>query len=146
MGRRAKTTVEADEAIVDPGVTVAEGTIPGRAVPWKSPTLGRNGGAIRSRGYGQYKAWQATVNVLAATQRARRRPYGGPVRLEVTYYLRPRPGGVPDTSNLTKAFEDALQGAVIRNDTQVVGHCTRRVVTAQEPERVVYRVIAEDVA
>jgi Holliday junction resolvase RusA-like endonuclease len=83
------------------------------------------------------------VNVLAATQRARRRPYGGPVRLEVTYYLRPRPGGVPDTSNLTKAFEDALQGAVIRNDTQVVGHCTRRVVTAQEPERVVYRVIAE---
>lgn len=141
MTRRAKLPVEPIE-LVAPGVVVAEGTIPGRAIPWKSPTIGRNGGAMRSRGYGAYKAWQSLVNALAAPQRRSRRPYGGPVRLEATYYLAPRPGIPPDTSNLTKAFEDALQGSVYRNDSQVVGHCTRRVVSAQEAERVVYRVVA----
>jgi Holliday junction resolvase RusA-like endonuclease len=142
MSRRAKTPTEPVE-LVPPGVVVAEGTIPGRAVPWKAPNFGRGGGAIRSRDYCRFEAWQQEVHLRATQQRSRRRPYGGPVRLEATYYLRPRPGSVPDVCNLTKAFEDALEGAVYRNDTQVVGHCTRRVVTAQEPERVVYRVIAE---
>jgi Holliday junction resolvase RusA-like endonuclease len=141
VSRRPKVPVEPVE-LAEAGAVVAGGTIPGRAVPWKAPTIGRNGGAIRSRGYSAYKAWQSAVNALAGPQRRSRRPYGGPVRLEVTYYLAPRPGCPPDTSNLTKAFEDALQGVAIRNDTQVVGHCTRRVVTAREAERVEYRVIA----
>lgn len=138
---RVKAKAEPVE-LAAPGTVVAEGSIRGRAVPWKAPTLGRNGGAVRTRGYVQYKTWQEAVGLVAATQRRLRRPYGGAVRLEVTYYLAPRPGSLPDTSNLTKAFEDALQGVVIRNDTQVVGHCTRRVVSSQEPERVVYRVVA----
>jgi Holliday junction resolvase RusA-like endonuclease len=142
MPRRAKVIREPIE-LAEAGAVVAAGTVPGRAVPWKAPTIGRNGGAVRSRGYCQYKAWQSLVNALAAVQRPRRRPYGGPVVLEVVYYLRPRPGGVPDTSNLTKAFEDALQGAAYHDDRQVVGHCTRRIITATEPERVEYRVIAE---
>jgi Holliday junction resolvase RusA-like endonuclease len=143
MPRRVKTIREPVE-LVPHGAVVAEGVIPGRATPWKAPTIGRNGGAVRSRGYCQYKAWQKTVNVLAGVQRLRRRPYGGPVRLEATFYLRPHPNGaVPDVCNLAKAFEDALQGVAYRNDSQVSGHCTHRVITATEPERVEYRVIAE---
>jgi Holliday junction resolvase RusA-like endonuclease len=142
MPRRAKTIREPVE-LVEAGAVVAEGTVPGRAVPWKSPTISRNGGVVPTRGYCSYKSWQEVVHTLATTQRRRRRPYGGPVMLQVTYYLHPRPEGTPDTSNLTKAFEDALQGAAIRNDSQVAAHLARRVITATEPERVEYRVIAE---
>jgi hypothetical protein len=36
----------ADVDLVEPGYVIAEGTIAGRAIPWKAPAIGKNGGVI----------------------------------------------------------------------------------------------------
>ena len=46
-------------------------------------------------------------------------PYKFGVFLDLFFWLTPG-GNKPDLSNLVKAFEDSLQGAVIVNDTQVI--------------------------
>lgn len=122
---------------------ICKGVVPGRAIPWKSPTITRTGGSRPGRGYKAYKGWQDVVRHHARTDMGRRRPYGGPVDLACTFYIRPIPGmKTPDRTNLLKAFEDALEGVCYRNDTQVEGGPTRRVISAEEVQRVEYEVWA----
>jgi Holliday junction resolvase RusA-like endonuclease len=67
-------------------------------------------------------SWQQEVNLRAKLAMAGRLPYAGPVTLAVTFRVMHRGGRkVGDVSNLTKGLEDALQGAVIVNDSQVCG-------------------------
>lgn len=125
-----------------PGRVICEGTVPGRAVPWKSPTVGKNGGVVHGRDYKRYKAWQAHVALHARIAMGRHKPYGGPVSIDATYYLRPNGRTAPDTVNMHKAFVDALQGIVIANDVMEMRVQAEKVMTSTEPERVEFRVIA----
>jgi Holliday junction resolvase RusA-like endonuclease len=146
MGIRRSAPIDLDDGPDDPpGTIVAEGTVPGRAVPWSAPTIGRSGGCVPTRGYRRYQAWQALVRMTAAVQRPRRRawPYRGDVELRLRFVLRPRGGrGNPDVTNLIKAFEDALQGALIADDCQVGRIRAERVLSGVEPEGVAYQVVA----
>jgi Holliday junction resolvase RusA-like endonuclease len=125
-----------------PGRVICEGTVPGRAIPWKSPVTNRDGGVVHNRAYKAYKAWQAHVALHARIAMGRRKPYGGPFRAEVTYYLRPNGRTAPDTVNLHKCFLDATQGIVIVNDIEEMQVQAEKVMTSTEPERVEFRVIA----
>lgn len=141
-GVKAKATVGDDFAAS--GTILAEGEIPGRAVPWKAPKVNRYGRVISTREYSRYLAWQQEVHLRSTTHRCGRRrwPYGGPVALAIRFYLRHDNRTNPDTSNLVKAFEDALQGTIYENDTQVCRVTAERIVTSTEPERVEYHVAA----
>ena len=122
---------------------IAKGTIPGRAVPWQAPTLGRNGGVNHSaRNYARYKQWLRTVADFAALSRPRGGPYAGPVSLRIVVYRRPGRGVAPDATNLQKAIEDGLQQVIYVNDRQVRDVHTTLHVTATEPERVEFQVVA----
>lgn len=144
MARRATATREPID-LEPSGTVLADGTVPGRAVPWKSPTVASTGGIVHDRGYKAYQAWQEAVKLHARIQRPRRRswPYHGDCELRVTFYLRPRGGrSDPDCSNLVKAFEDALQGEIYGNDTQIHRIRAERIFTSESPERVEYAVLA----
>jgi Holliday junction resolvase RusA-like endonuclease len=125
------------------GTVLCAGSVPGRAIPWKAPNIGRNGGVVHGRDYKRYEEWKQTVAANVRLAMRRRKVYGGPVDVVATFYLRPIPGRtLPDRDNLIKAFTDALQGVVIVNDVQVCGGEPRRVVSAEEAERVEFSVIA----
>lgn len=144
MPRRATATLEPTD-LEPTGTLICEGTVLGRAVPWKSPTMSRTGGVIPNRGYKAYKTWQEIIKHHVRCHRPRRKswPYGGPVELRVTFYVCKRGGrSNADTSNLTKAFEDSLQGELYANDSQVHRIRAERVFTSTEPERVEYQLIA----
>ena len=130
--------------LVEPETVICEGEIFGRAVPWKAPSLGRNGGVNYSgRDYQAFTAWKESIKRQAAVLMRRTRPYGGPVRLYATFYLAPTPEPhIPDRTNLLKAFEDGLQGVVYPNDRWVCGGPGDRVISATERERVEFRVVA----
>jgi Holliday junction resolvase RusA-like endonuclease len=135
-------TLEADLAPRPRDGVVCEGVVEGRAVPWKSPTTGRHGGIVPSRDYSRYKSWQAIVAGEVKLLMGRRRPYGGPVRFDMTFYLRPNGRTRPDRINLAKAFEDAVQGIAIQNDVEIESGDVCRVMSATERERVEFRVTA----
>lgn len=145
MARRTIALPDEPIELDPPGTVIAEGRVDGRAVPWQAPTVGRNGGCVPTRSYKRYQQWQALVRHLAAIQRPRRKrwPYRGEVELRLVFYLNRRGGrSNPDLSNVVKAFEDSLQGAVFDNDTQVCKIKAERVYTSMEPERVEYAVVA----
>ncbi len=97
------------------------------------------------------KEWRACV-VLAAHQAHSGEPYGGPVRLDITFHM-PRPKGHfgagksagklrpsaprfhtirPDRTKLLRSTEDALTDAGIwRDDTQVVAGEIRKVYASR---------------
>lgn len=91
--------------------------VPGRPYGWK-----------HHEGYGRYAkkpttvaAWQLLIAVAAAQAMSGATMFGGPVRFSADFFLLRRPGRPPDRTNLGKAAEDACQGVVFANDTQVVG-------------------------
>lgn len=85
-------------------------SVSGRPVPWSVPkTVRRKNPALVS--------WQAIVNLFARRAMAGRRPMAGRVAIRFVFYLNPSPSD-PDTTNLQKACEDALQNAVIEKDRQ----------------------------
>ena len=139
-----------DDTPREPGSIVCEGVIEGRAVPWKEPVaVGKkafhavvHNGSRRSRDYLRYVGWKAEVGRQARPLMGRRLPYGGRVSLGVVFYIHPGRGKPPDRSNLLKAFEDALEGIVYRNDTQIDGGHTARVIDRQERQRVEFTVRA----
>jgi Holliday junction resolvase RusA-like endonuclease len=139
---RRPTIPAAPVELAEAGTVIAEGVVPGRAIPWKSPRIGRNGGTVPTRDYSRYQAWQVEIQAAALLARSRRCPYGGAVHLIAEYYLRPNGRTVPDLDNLDKAFSDAIQGVLIINDVQVCSKSSRRVLTATEPERVEWRIVA----
>jgi Holliday junction resolvase RusA-like endonuclease len=143
MSRRRAREPEPPPELIEPaGVLICGGFIPGRAVPWKAPRIGKNGGTVQGRDYLRYKAWQQEVNLRARLLMRRKRPYGGPVILGITFRLRPgvHHRGTPDVTNLCKAFEDALQGAAFVNDTQVQRIDGLRILSVEEPEGVQFEV------
>ena len=147
LSRTRRAIPPAAEAIdpEPPGTVIAEGFVPGRPVPWVAPKVGRNGGCVPTRSYKRYQDWQLLVRHTAAVQRPRRKhwPFGGRVELRMRFVLRPRGGrGNPDTSNIVKSTEDAIQGVLIVNDSQVDRIRVERVFSGTEPEGVSYQVIA----
>lgn len=102
----------APSATYPSGSTIARFSVPGRPVPWSVPPKLR-------RKSPRLVAWQRSVRLWAGSEMAGRLPHDGPVRLHVVFHLLrgKRPG---DTSNYFKGTEDALQGVVFLNDTQVV--------------------------
>lgn len=124
-----------------PGAVVCEGTIIGRAVPWRVPKFSRSGGVVPTKDRRAYEGWKATVAAGARVAMAGRPMYGGAVRLEWVFYMKPKPS-MPDTSNLGKGAEDGLQGVVFANDKQVREIESKRVVSRDEVERAEFRVVA----
>jgi Holliday junction resolvase RusA-like endonuclease len=96
----------------------------GHPVPWQ-----------HHEGYGKYatkpralKVWQEGIAMIALHAMGAagiRGPYAGAVRFTADFTVRAR-GKMGDLTNLQKACEDACQGIVIVNDTQVVGWSSTR--------------------
>jgi len=114
-----------------PGTLIVAGRIWGRAVPWKAPSVGANGGTVPTPGYARYKEWQAIV-AAEVKGHYRRDPYGWPVRLDTTFRMTRAEGRYPDTDNLRKAFADALEGVLYTNDQLVAGGMIWRVLDSPD--------------
>lgn len=99
------------------------------------------------------KEWKRLVAQVAGEQMEGRELLGGPLSLVVEFF-RPRPKGhfgvrgllpsapefpttAPDTTKLLRAIEDAMQGVVYRNDSQIVAQVARK--HYGEPARVEVR-------
>jgi Holliday junction resolvase RusA-like endonuclease len=113
------------------GSTIARFSVPGRPVPWSVPPKLR-------RKAPRLKAWQRTVNLAARLAMGNRPPHDGPVRLFLVFCLaRPNERRLPDSTNLQKGVEDALQLTTYLNDTQVAAvECVRVVVADASKEGV----------
>lgn len=114
MKIRDRQTSEPPAKLLPPGTLLMRCEIPGRAIPWKAPTVGQ---------YGTYKnrrlgAWQEIVGLFAGLNRRIGRPYAGPVEVAMT--ARFARGPIGDACNLLKAVEDAMEGIIYINDKQVV--------------------------
>jgi Holliday junction resolvase RusA-like endonuclease len=139
-----------DDAPREPGSVVCSGVVAGRPTPWKAPHLsikpGRDGlprrGVVRDRGYRAYEAWKGSVAAAAFAAMRRSRPYGGPVELRLVFYVRPGGRTQPDLTNIQKSTEDGLQGSAISNDRQVHRVVAELVLSASEPQRCEFSVIA----
>jgi crossover junction endodeoxyribonuclease RusA len=88
------------------------------------------------------KEWKRLVSQVAGEAMAGRPLLEGPLSLTVEFF-RPRPQGhfgkrgllpsapvfpttAPDTTKLVRAIEDAMQGVVYRNDSQIVSQVARK--------------------
>lgn len=111
------------------GSLIAGFFVEGRPVPWSAPTTTRTGHSFKNP---RLVSWQKLVGDLAYLAMRPDPPYSHPVRLDLIFYLTVRGGSRPDTSNLGKALEDALQGKVIVNDKQVCDIRSRRVIGTGE--------------
>jgi len=123
---------------LEPGSLICEFEVPFRPVPWKAPVVPRTGHAYKDK---DLVKWQQRVSDCADAAMLGHYPYSHEVRLEVEFYLTARAGSPPDTSNLTKALEDSLQGYVITNDTKVASIEAERFLGADR-DRAWIRVIA----
>lgn len=65
------------------------------------------------------RAWQDLVAVYARLAMAGKEPCAAPVALCLDIDILRLPTSNPDTTNLLKSFEDALQGICFVNDSQV---------------------------
>lgn len=99
-----------------PDTLVVAFFVPVRPSPWRAPTTTRSGVSFKDK---NLVRWQKDVATCCEMAMGGRAPYPHPVRLELEFNLKRRPGSVPDLSNLTKGTEDALQGLAIVNDRQV---------------------------
>lgn len=87
-------------------------TIPGRPVPKQRPRVGQNGNIYTPKNCREYEK-----KVAATAHTIFRRPYAGPVALEVHFFLTCRPG---DLDNYVKAVSDGLNRIAYQDDRQVV--------------------------
>ena len=102
-------------------------TIPGRPVPKQRPRLGKNGIVYTPKNCREYEK-----RVAAAAYTVFRRPYAGPVALEVNLFLASRPG---DLDNYVKAVSDGMNGIAYQDDRQVVELKAKLTVRKGIPER-----------
>lgn len=119
------------------GTLVCRVVVPGRACPWSVPVVTRSGVGVKKR---RLVDWQKLIQLYARIAMGQRPPYGCPVRLALHFELRPRAGRMPDTTNLQKGSEDALQGIILLNDSQV--HEVRAVRTVGGEDRTTIEVVA----
>lgn len=128
--------------ILPPGTVVCEGFISGRPVPWKAPRVNRSGGSIGGRDYSRYTSWKTEIGLKASGLRTRQ-CYAGEVTLDVIFFLLYIKGqSVPDRSNLLKCYEDSIQGILIRNDTQIWGGNSTRVILPNVVEGIKFKIVA----
>lgn len=124
--------------------------VPGRAVPWKAPRVVRRGATVVGVKPAATASWQAVVRLAAAEAAAGSEPMTGAVRLWLYVASdiprswskkkradalegRLRPTSRPDLTNVLKAVEDACNGVLYLDDSQVVEHRTCRMYTAGAP-------------
>jgi Holliday junction resolvase RusA-like endonuclease len=152
---REPVSLDDDSDLIEPsGVVLARGVVEGKAVSWKAPPIIRERSATGHKGkrrvahwdrdYKRFTGWIAEVKLQAEPCTiGRRGVYGGPVKLRVVFYVHcQREQWEPDTTNLVKAFEDALQGVVYANDRQVKETHARKITDKSEAERVEFEVTA----
>lgn len=109
--------------------------VPGNPIPRKAPTFGK-GHAYHAGGQ---VGWKDTIRGYALKYRPPR-PYAGPVRMVVSFYLKAGKGQrgyhyiKPDFDNLCKITMDALTGVIFIDDSQVCDiHITKTWDDISEP-------------
>jgi Holliday junction resolvase RusA-like endonuclease len=132
LGRKAR---KPEVVLLPPGTVLLETMILLRAVPWSASQVTRNGTFKAKR----LVAWQRVIGVVAFRDRTQAAPYGGPV--EVMVMAQFAKGPLPDATNVLKAVEDAIQGVVIVNDSQVVRNSCGRTKGEWDEVVVVVRTI-----
>jgi Holliday junction resolvase RusA-like endonuclease len=128
--------------VVSQSRTICSFRVPGHPVPWQ-----------HHEGYGKHarkpralKEWQehiALIALYAMGAAGRHTPYAGPVRFRAEFTVRAR-GKIGDLTNLQKACEDAVQGIVIVNDSQVVGWSSTRRVGGDEGVTIAVETVEEE--
>lgn len=135
MARRRKPEID----LLPAGTVLLRCEIPQRAVPWQAPTVIRGGRPYKDK---RLVAWQRFVGMRAALGRTLSTAYAGPV--EVSVVARFARGPLPDATNVLKAIEDALQGAVIANDRQVMRNSCERTRTGYDRVTIEVKAYAEE--
>ncbi len=102
-------------------------TIPGRPVPKQRPRVGRNGNIYTPKKCRDYEK-----EVARLAREVFKKPYEGPVSLQVRVYLA-TPGG--DLDNYVKSISDGLNGVAWRDDSQVTSIKAKLYVRPGESER-----------
>lgn len=104
-------------------------TLPFDPVAKGRPRMSRHGHAYTPA---KTRRFEAAVKAYAAVF-APKEPLVGPVKLTARYYFKPpkkgpaKPHlGKPDLSNLSKALEDALNGMMWKDDSQITSHETEK--------------------
>ena len=92
----------------------------GHPAPWSVYT--RRGKPSLS--FQNMQSWQAQIQAAAKVAWAGRPLLAGPVKLDVVFY--DAKAHRHDRTNLLKAFEDAIQGIIFKNDVQVTEGTTRK--------------------
>lgn len=129
--RKAKTP---ERLPLPEGTVLLDVAIEDRAVPWKAPTVTRSGRSFKDD---RLVEWQDDVRKYGELNRTIDEPYWGPVEVSVT--ARFAKGPLPDTTNLIKAVEDALQGVVFVNDKQVTRNSGDRTQAGYDLARIVVK-------
>jgi len=124
---------KAPATMLPAGTLLMQIVIPERAVPWSAADVGRGHGYKDPR----LEAWQAEVAMKTGVARRVRQPYEGPV--EVNVVARFAKGPIPDTTNVMKGIEDAMQGVVYANDRQVIRNACERTQTGYDVVRISVR-------
>lgn len=109
-----------------PRVDVLDFTAPGRPIPKGRPKTGRGHTYTpqRTRDAEEYIGQVAAIAMLA---HGHRQPFDEPLGLRATFEL-PDRRGLPDTSNLVKLVEDAVNGIVWTDDRLVEEIAARRLI------------------
>ncbi|MDO7787891.1 RusA family crossover junction endodeoxyribonuclease [Desulforamulus aquiferis] len=102
-------------------------TVPGRPVPKQRPRMGKGGIVYTPKNCREYEG-----KVAKTAHTIFRRPYAGPVALEVNLFLASRPG---DLDNYVKSISDGLNGIAYLDDRQVVELKAKLTVQRGLPER-----------
>ncbi len=97
--------------------------VKGDPVPWTVQVRK----AERSQAFQRMQAWQTQIQAAArvAWTGKGREQMTGPVDIRIVFHIKKRG---PDTTNMFKAAEDAMQGIVYVNDSQSDGICADRVI------------------
>jgi Holliday junction resolvase RusA-like endonuclease len=121
-------------------------TVYGSPVAQGRPRFARIGGFVRTYDPSKSKNWKQDVKAQVLQQLGGAPPalLEGPLELQVVFHL-PRPKSLPkrvthhvkkpDCTNLVKGIEDALNGILWRDDSQLVDVSLRKVYG--DPPRVV---------
>lgn len=121
--------------------------VPGSAIGKGRPRVGRVGGNVRMFTPKKTAAYESTVALFASVQMHGRELFDGPVALTLVVYCtvpkswsrakkeRAASGGIapttkPDLDNIVKAYGDAMNGIVYRDDVQIIDLSVKKMYSA----------------